>query len=169
MFIVYAETRSDRIARYLKETPETWPFMDRVLLWLAPTFREDIERYHAGNGPSMRDRFDERQLETLDRLLERQLESIIEMPAPSSLQALEEQLRTLREENRRLAQELNPRIRVSQKGGVSVYGLGRYPVTLYRDQWLRLLELEEDIREFIRENSDQLSKRSRDDGPEHPS
>jgi len=46
--------------------------------------------------------------------------------------------------------------KVSQKGAVSVYGMGRFPVTLYKEQWLRLLEKTEDIREFIKENDSQL-------------
>jgi hypothetical protein len=47
-------------------------------------------------------------------------------------------------------------LRVSPKGGVSVYGLGRFPVTLYKEQWLKLLDMTEDIRAFIHENEDQL-------------
>ncbi|MDY0002539.1 MAG: hypothetical protein RBU30_14685 [Polyangia bacterium] len=46
--------------------------------------------------------------------------------------------------------------KVSEKGALSVYGLGRFPVTLYREQWERLLNLSEDIHAFIRENADQL-------------
>jgi tRNA uridine 5-carbamoylmethylation protein Kti12 len=46
--------------------------------------------------------------------------------------------------------------KVSEKGAVSVYGLGRFPVTLYKEQWLRLLDLEKDIREFITQNEDKL-------------
>jgi hypothetical protein len=48
---------------------------------------------------------------------------------------------------------------VSEKGGVSVYGLGRFPVTLYQEQWLKLLDLADDIRTFIRENSPKLKKK----------
>ena len=47
-------------------------------------------------------------------------------------------------------------IRVSEKGGVSVYGLGRFPVTLYKEQWLKLLEMAEEIRRFIAENDARL-------------
>jgi hypothetical protein len=47
-------------------------------------------------------------------------------------------------------------IKVSEKGGVSVYGLGRFPVTLYKEQWLRLLEMRDDIRAFIQENEPKL-------------
>jgi hypothetical protein len=47
-------------------------------------------------------------------------------------------------------------IRVSEKGAVSVYGLGRFPVTLYKEQWLKLLDLAEEIRRFIAENEPKL-------------
>jgi hypothetical protein len=47
-------------------------------------------------------------------------------------------------------------LRVSEKGGVSVYGLGRFPVTLYKEQWLKLLDMAEDIRGFIREHDAEL-------------
>jgi hypothetical protein len=46
--------------------------------------------------------------------------------------------------------------KVSEKGGVSVYGLGRFPVTLYYEQWIRLLDQAEQIREFMEENKSQL-------------
>ena len=47
-------------------------------------------------------------------------------------------------------------IRVSQKGALSVYGLGRFPVTLYKEQWLKLLGMAEDIKQFIAENEAKL-------------
>ncbi len=50
-------------------------------------------------------------------------------------------------------------MKVSEKGGVSVYGLGRFPVTLYQEQWLKLLDLAEDIRAFIRDHEGQLKKK----------
>lgn len=46
--------------------------------------------------------------------------------------------------------------KVSEKGAVSVYGLGRFPVTLYKEQWTRLLGVAEGIKTFISENSDKL-------------
>lgn len=46
--------------------------------------------------------------------------------------------------------------RVSEKGGVSVYGLGRFPVTLYYEQWIRLLEAAENLRQFLEENKAKL-------------
>jgi predicted component of type VI protein secretion system len=48
---------------------------------------------------------------------------------------------------------------VSEKGGLSVYGLGRFPVTLYQEQWLKLLDLAEEIRAFIKENEPRLKKK----------
>lgn len=50
-------------------------------------------------------------------------------------------------------------MKVSEKGGVSVYGLGRFPVTLYQEQWLKLLDLSEEIRVFIKENEGKLKKK----------
>lgn len=46
--------------------------------------------------------------------------------------------------------------RVGEKGGVSVYGLGRFPVTLYYEQWIRLLDSAEKLREFLEENKAKL-------------
>jgi hypothetical protein len=47
-------------------------------------------------------------------------------------------------------------MKVSEKGGVSIYGLGRFPVTLYKEQWAKLLEMSEDIKRFIAENEPKL-------------
>ncbi|HXJ33190.1 MAG TPA: hypothetical protein VMS22_04050 [Candidatus Eisenbacteria bacterium] len=68
------------------------------------------------------------------------------------------ELERLRAENERLkkAQGRGGSLRVSEKGGVSVYGLGRFPVTLYKEQWLRLLDMADDIRAFIRDNESRL-------------
>jgi hypothetical protein len=49
-------------------------------------------------------------------------------------------------------------LKVSQKGRLSVYGLGRFPVTLYREQWEKLLGMADEIRNFIRENDRDLKK-----------
>jgi hypothetical protein len=46
--------------------------------------------------------------------------------------------------------------RVGEKGGVSVYGLGRFPVTLYYEQWVRLLDRAQDLRAFLEENKGRL-------------
>jgi len=50
-------------------------------------------------------------------------------------------------------------MKVSDKGGVSIYGLGRFPVTLYQEQWLKLLDMADDIRSFIKENEGKLKKK----------
>jgi hypothetical protein len=50
--------------------------------------------------------------------------------------------------------------KVGEKGGVSVYGLGRFPVTLYYEQWLRLLAVAGDLRAFLEENKNRLKLKS---------
>jgi hypothetical protein len=71
---------------------------------------------------------------------------------------LKAELERLRAENEALRKG-SPRgtsLRVSDKGGVSVYGLGRFPVTLYKEQWLKLLDMADQIRAFIQENESKL-------------
>jgi hypothetical protein len=71
---------------------------------------------------------------------------------------LKVEVERLRAENERLKNRTSRGVslKVSEKGGVSVYGLGRFPVTLYKEQWTRLLEMADDIRSFIRENESKL-------------
>lgn len=52
------------------------------------------------------------------------------------------------------------RMKVSEKGAVSIYGMGRFPVTLYKEQWLKLLDMAEDIRAFITANEAQLKTKN---------
>jgi hypothetical protein len=68
------------------------------------------------------------------------------------------ELEKLRAENERLKQRNSRAIsmKVSEKGGLSVYGLGRFPVTLYKEQWTKLLDMADDIRSFITENEGKL-------------
>ena len=68
------------------------------------------------------------------------------------------ELERLRAENERLKsrQTRGVSLKVSEKGGVSVYGLGRFPVTLYKEQWARLLDVADDIGAFIKENDAKL-------------
>ena len=75
---------------------------------------------------------------------------------------LKAELERLRSENERLKSGRSgaTSLRVSEKGGVSVYGLGRFPVTLYKEQWSRLLDMADDIRAFIRENESKLKAKS---------
>lgn len=47
-------------------------------------------------------------------------------------------------------------MKVSEKGALSVYGMGRFPVTLYKEQWLKLLSISEEIKKFISANDDKL-------------
>lgn len=73
----------------------------------------------------------------------------------------QKELERLRAENEALKKRNASRvsIKVSEKGGVSVYGLGRFPVTLYKEQWEKLIEMGEEIRAFIRENDEKLKKK----------
>ncbi len=74
---------------------------------------------------------------------------------------LKAELERLKAENQALKARSGKGVsmKVSEKGGVSVYGLGRFPVTLYQEQWLKLLDLADDIRAFIRENEGKLKKK----------
>ncbi len=53
-------------------------------------------------------------------------------------------------------------LKVSEKGGVSVYGLGRFPVTLYKEQWQKLLDMADDIRTFITEHEAELKTKGKE-------
>ena len=68
------------------------------------------------------------------------------------------ELARLRAENETLKQRRNSAVsmKVSEKGAVSVYGLGRFPVTLYQEQWTKLLAMTDQIKAFIEENKAQL-------------
>jgi hypothetical protein len=68
------------------------------------------------------------------------------------------ELERLKAENAKLKNKeaLGLSLKVSEKGAVSLYGLGRFPVTLYKEQWLRLLASAADIETFIRENGAKL-------------
>ena len=71
---------------------------------------------------------------------------------------LKNELERLRAENAALKKGAATGIsmKVSEKGGLSVYGMGRFPVTLYKEQWLKLLDLSDDIRAFIAANDAKL-------------
>jgi hypothetical protein len=74
---------------------------------------------------------------------------------------LQAELERLRAENERLKKSGRSTLamKVSQKGALSVYGMGRFPVTLYKEQWLRLLAMAEDIKSFIEANNDSLKSK----------
>ena len=71
---------------------------------------------------------------------------------------LQAEIEKLRKENAALKKgsASGTRIKVSEKGGVSVYGMGRFPVTLYKEQWLKLLDMSDELRAFIAANEAQL-------------
>ena len=71
---------------------------------------------------------------------------------------LKAELERLKAENDRLKSERGRSVslKVSEKGGVSVYGLGRFPVTLYKEQWTKLLAMADDIRAFIKDHDAEL-------------
>jgi hypothetical protein len=71
------------------------------------------------------------------------------------------EIERLRAENDRLKRAATRGItlKVSEKGALSVYGLGRFPVTLYKEQWTKLLDIADDLRAFIRENEQQLKSK----------
>jgi hypothetical protein len=79
-----------------------------------------------------------------------------EQPMPDD--DVKAELERLRKENEALKKGASQgiRLKVSEKGAVSVYGMGRFPVTLYKEQWLRLLGMSEEIRAFIAENESRL-------------
>jgi hypothetical protein len=71
------------------------------------------------------------------------------------------ELERLKAENERLKQKgsRGTSLKVSEKGGVSVYGLGRFPVTLYKEQWSKLLDMADEIRAFIKDNEAKLKSK----------
>lgn len=68
------------------------------------------------------------------------------------------ELERLRAENEKLKNRgaKGVTLKVSEKGALSVYGMGRFPVTLYKEQWIKLLDMGDEIRDFIRENDAKL-------------
>ena len=71
------------------------------------------------------------------------------------------ELERLRQENASLKKGAAKGVsmKVSEKGGLSVYGMGRFPVTLYKEQWLKLLDLAEEIRAFIAAHEGELKSK----------
>jgi len=78
-------------------------------------------------------------------------------------QDLKAELERLKTENANLKKATKPKeltLKVSQKGAVSLYGMGRFPVTLYKEQWLKVLAKADDIQAFIKENDSQLTTKN---------
>ncbi len=75
-----------------------------------------------------------------------------------------DKLERLEAENEQLKKDIHDKsqlkLKVSQKGAVSVYGLGRFPVTLYKEQFERLLEIKDKILQFINDNSKELKTKN---------
>jgi hypothetical protein len=74
-------------------------------------------------------------------------------------ESLKAELEKLKAENAALKQSKKPgtlSLKVSEKGAVSVYGMGRFPVTLYKEQWTKLLAISDEIKQFIEDNDDRL-------------
>jgi hypothetical protein len=77
---------------------------------------------------------------------------------------LKAELERLKAENERLKKrgERAVSLKVSEKGGVSVYGLGRFPVTIYKEKWAKLLDMADEIRAFTNDNDSKLKTKSDD-------
>jgi hypothetical protein len=80
----------------------------------------------------------------------------------------EQKLARLEAENKALREQVEQRkpgqlrLKVGEKGGLSVYGLGRFPVTLYKEQWIRLLDHAEEIKSFLKENDPLLKAKQQE-------
>lgn len=85
------------------------------------------------------------------------------MSTPQTMTA-EQELAFLRAENAKLKSANAPKeglaLKVSAKGALSVYGLGRFPVTLYKSQWIKLISAAERIQEFIKANEAGLAEKA---------
>ena len=81
------------------------------------------------------------------------------MASPEELQAEIERLRAENENLKKPVQRGQISMKVSEKGALSVYGLGRFPVTLYREQWDKLLGVSDQIRDFIQSHDSELKKK----------
>jgi hypothetical protein len=81
------------------------------------------------------------------------------MQTPEEMQAELERLRAENETLKKPAARGTISYKVSDKGAVSVYGLGRFPVTLYKEQWDKLLDRSEELRQFMADNDSKLKKK----------
>lgn len=78
------------------------------------------------------------------------------MPEPTK----EQLLARIAELEQQVGKRKTLEFKIGDKGGVSVYGLGRFPVTLYYEQWLRLLDHADELRTFLEENKSKLKLKS---------
>jgi hypothetical protein len=81
------------------------------------------------------------------------------MATQDDLQAEIERLRA-ENENLKAKTRRGTYLKVSEKGGVSLYGLGRFPITLYVEQWEKILDMAPEIRQFMQENKGQLKRKA---------
>jgi hypothetical protein len=83
------------------------------------------------------------------------------VPRPAVTDDLQAEIERLRAENELLKKSGRGKLamKVSEKGGLSVYGMGRFPVTLYKEQWLKLLEMGDEIKAFIAANNESLKSK----------
>jgi len=74
---------------------------------------------------------------------------------------MQAELDRLRKENESLKKSAvkGVSLKVSEKGGLSVYGLGRFPITLYKEQWKKLLDMSDELRAFLREHDAELKSK----------
>jgi len=91
----------------------------------------------------------------------RAAKSVVSIKSMASDDELKAEIERLRAENESLKKPSRGQmsLKVSEKGALSVYGLGRFPVTLYREQWEKLLGMATDIQSFIQENDARLKKK----------
>jgi hypothetical protein len=89
------------------------------------------------------------------------LGGVLSLNLMASEEELKAEIARLRAENEALQRPVRGQmsLKVSEKGALSVYGLGRFPVTLYREQWEKLLGMADEIRAFIQENDRALKKK----------
>jgi hypothetical protein len=116
--------------------------------------RERINRAieaHAGNEHARASHF-------VNSICEQTRHAALESRTHMADDGLKAELERLRAENERLKSQRGRAVslKVSEKGGVSVYGLGRFPVTLYKEQWTKLLAMADEIRAFIKEHEAKL-------------
>lgn len=93
-----------------------------------------------------------------ERNLEDELERLEGMGGEMTEQGMKEEMERLKAENEALKKRKSNELtfKVGQKGGMSLYGLGRFPVTLYKSQWLLLLDAVEEIKKFLEDHDQEL-------------
>ena len=83
----------------------------------------------------------------------------------SSEDEMRRELERLKAENEALKakERRGTRLQVSEKGGVSLYGMRRFPITFYKEEWERILDMADEIRAFMSENAGKLKTKSREE------